>query len=162
MNCKCTLTGADAKQKMKTASANCSDAFRPIRVGWRAEESKDERELLDLGGARQQRAAEEELGEDAAERPQVGRRAIVAVAEEHFGGAVPAGGDVGGVALGGGGAGNAKVGELGERAVRVDENVFRFDVAVKHAFMVNIGERAQHLVPEKDVSTRKKEQKGRT
>ena len=59
-------------------------------VRWRTERLADQVELVDVGEARPERLAGDQLGEHAADRPDVDRRPVQRVADQQLGRAVPA------------------------------------------------------------------------
>jgi hypothetical protein len=95
----------------------------------------------------EQRAAGDELGKDAANAPNIDRGGVVTRAQEDLGRAVPQGDHLVGVAAHGDAkrAGQTKVGQL-ERALAVNEQVVRLEVAVQHAPRVAIVNARQQLV----------------
>ena len=103
-----------------------------VRAGG-AEGAEDGEEDGDLGVGREGGAEVGHLEQDEARGPGVDgvqRRGVGRVAQHHLGGAVPGRDDAGreGVAGRGGGAGGAEVGELGDGAVAVEEDVVGLDV----------------------------------
>lgn len=110
-------------------------------------------DLVELVVAREEGGAEDELGEDGADGPDVDGAAVVLGAEEQLGGPVPARDDVGRHVLVGVGeaAGEAKVCEL-DVAVGGDEKVVGLDVAVEHEVLVAEPDGArEHAHPGLDV-----------
>mmetsp|Transcript_17459 Transcript_17459/g.23554 ORF Transcript_17459/g.23554 Transcript_17459/m.23554 type:complete len:332 (+) Transcript_17459:378-1373(+) len=108
--------------------------------------------LLSLRG--KQGLAAYELGENAANAPNVDRRRVLSPGEDDLGGAVPACGDVvreGSLRRHQGldvGARKPKVTDL-QIAVAVDQEITRLQVTMKNSARVNVLEPAQDLVQEK-------------
>lgn len=111
-----------------------------------AEDVDDELQLVQAVGAGEDGLAAEQLGEDAADRPDVDGRAVVVAAEEKLRGPVPAGDDILGhqLALAVAGAGQAEVADL-ELAVGVDQEVPGLQVSVEDVRRVQILERSEQL-----------------
>eukprot|EP00964_Phaeocystis_antarctica_P128970 scaffold92794_cov54-Phaeocystis_antarctica.AAC.4 len=114
-------------------------AAGPDFLAWRAEQLEDAVDLVKLAAARQQRLAQHQLGEDAAERPHVQRRPVGQAAEQQLGRAVPQGDHhvrvwLERVAVL---AREAKVADLHHAAV-VHEEVGRLEVAVQHPVLVAV------------------------
>mmetsp|Transcript_10411 Transcript_10411/g.22099 ORF Transcript_10411/g.22099 Transcript_10411/m.22099 type:complete len:417 (-) Transcript_10411:311-1561(-) len=119
----------------------------PRGLGGRAEQAEDERELLKLVAAGQDRLAQQQLGEDAADGPHVDRRAVETRTEQQLGGAVPERDDPVGVRskLLLKGPREAKVCKL-ELPLVVDQQVGALDVAVEHAVLVAVGHPLEQLL----------------
>lgn len=62
---------------------------RPVRLGGRAQRRKHLRQLVQIRGAREVGAAQQELREDAAQRPHVHRAAVLPRAEQQLRRTVP-------------------------------------------------------------------------
>lgn len=97
--------------------------------------------------AGEQRLPRQQLGKDAADRPDVDRRGVVAAGEQKLWGPVPPCHDVFGheLLLVGPGARQTKVADL-EVAVGVDEEVARLQVPVQHVGRVDEAEPPEDLV----------------
>ena len=65
------------------------DTYRPICLGWRAQCTEDRLKLVHVGLAGEVRSAQHQLREDASDRPDVNRSAVVSTAPEKLGRAVP-------------------------------------------------------------------------
>mmetsp|Transcript_9353 Transcript_9353/g.23285 ORF Transcript_9353/g.23285 Transcript_9353/m.23285 type:complete len:346 (+) Transcript_9353:247-1284(+) len=112
-----------------------------------AEHLDDFDELVHAGLAREERHAEEQLGEHAAHRPDVDAARVVCGAKYQLGGPIVAGANVRHVRLAlDQNLGTAKVAELEQVGLGVDEQVLRLDVAMAHAERMNVRERAAELV----------------
>mmetsp|Transcript_15888 Transcript_15888/g.18402 ORF Transcript_15888/g.18402 Transcript_15888/m.18402 type:complete len:329 (-) Transcript_15888:80-1066(-) len=104
-------------------------------------------ELVDAGLAWEQRLAQQQLGDHAADAPHVDDRVVVGAAEDQLGRAVVARADVRHVGL----AldqllGRAEVAQLQDVRGRVHQQVLRLDVAVADAQRVDVRQRPEHLV----------------
>ena len=103
--------------------------------------------LVHAGLAREERHPEEQLGEHAAHRPDVDAARVVGGTKYQLGGPVVARANVGHVRLTlHQNFGAAKVAELEEVRLGVDEQILRLDVAMAHAEGMNVGQRAAELV----------------
>ncbi|KAI9158770.1 Aspartate kinase FUB3 [Paramyrothecium foliicola] len=126
---------------------------RPVVVGGGADGLADHLDLVQLVVAGHVGGAEDELGEDGADGPDVDGAAVVLGAEEQLRGSVPAGDDVGRHVLVGVGeaAGQTEIGEL-DLAVRGDEQVVGLDIAVQDETLVAEPDGAgEHAHPGLDV-----------
>ena len=113
----------------------------------RAAHLDDFDELVHAGLAREERHAEEQLGEHAAHRPDVDAARVVCGAKYQLGGPIVAGANVRHVRLAlDQNLGAAKVAELEQVGLGVDEQVLRLDVTMAHAERMNVRERAAELV----------------
>lgn len=103
-------------------------------------------ELIDTGRAGEDGLADDELGEHAADGPDVDRVAVLGRAEDELGRAVVAAADVGDICLAGHQHfGAAEVAEFEDMRLGVDKQVLRLDVAVAHAERVDVRDRAADL-----------------
>lgn len=108
---------------------------------------EDAEQFVDFRISRKERVAVDELGEDAADGPDVDRGGVVLGAEEHLRCAIPQGDHLVRVGANGDGerAGQAKVREL-EDTGAVDQQVLGLEVAVHDAMRVAVGDAADELV----------------
>ena len=112
----------------------------------RAQEADDLDELVEGGGAWEERVEEEHLGDDAAAGPEIDLGAVLGGVEEDFGGAVVARADVGVLAKGvEKGAGAAEVADFEDTGGEVDEEVGGLDVTVDDAVVVDVAEGADKV-----------------
>mmetsp|Transcript_15914 Transcript_15914/g.62183 ORF Transcript_15914/g.62183 Transcript_15914/m.62183 type:complete len:368 (-) Transcript_15914:146-1249(-) len=119
----------------------------PDSVAGRAADLEDLVELVDLRVARKERVQQQQLGEDAADRPDVDRRRVGLHAEEDLRRAVPQRHHV--VRVGTErhveGTCQAKIGDL-QGALLVDQEVRRLEVPVDDAARVAVRQAAKELV----------------
>lgn len=118
----------------------------------RAENIEDQRELLMIVAAREERAAGEHLGQDASDGPHIDRLGVLLEGEHDLGRAIPPGSDVLGhearVLIGSEhGASQSEVAHF-EVAVGIEQDVARLEVAMNDVGAVHGLERTQSLVGE--------------
>lgn len=121
----------------------------PGTLGWRAHDAEDANELVFVGGSREEGPAGVHFRHDAAGGPDVDAGVVCSGPEKDIGGPVPESNDfVGeGVDWDAECSGKTEIGKL-ELAFGVDEEVLRFEIAVKDSVGVAEVDSLEKLVHE--------------
>lgn len=116
-------------------------------LGWSAENFDDLYELVDTGLTWEDRLAQHEFSDDAADRPDIDTGGVIRIAKDELRRAIVAGADVTYVRLTRDQLfGTTEVAQFEDVASVVAEDVLRLNVSMANTLRMDVGDRAHQLV----------------